>query len=243
MTDHFKNLFVLGRPASGKSEFIDFMKKNSEAERIRKFHIAKFEEIDDFLWIWEKFMDDDIWEKAGYDRLYSNKYPPNNLGLKPEAGKLLHFCLQKFNKEIIDRYLSKPGYYNDHTLLIEFACGGERSFKQSLHAFKPEILNTSAIFFVYTTREESWRRNVSRYQEKLKHSVLAHMVPKETFDHFYSEHDWLELTKGEKSGILDINGSKVPFVTMNNEPETTDPIELEKRYSAALNSLFDVYNK
>ena len=84
------------------------------------------------------------------------------------------------------------------------------------------------------SREESWRRNVARYQEKLKHSILAHMVPRETYDYFYDTNDWDELTGGRPSGWLDVNGVRVPFVSMNNEPESTDPAVLEERYAGAL---------
>jgi hypothetical protein len=68
------------------------------------------------------------------------------------------------------------------------------------------------------------------------------MVPKETFDYYYSDHNWLELTHDEPVGNLNLNGVKVPFVTMNNEPESTDPVVLEKRYGNALNKLFELYN-
>ena len=33
MTRTFDHLLLLGRPAAGKSEFIDFMKKTTDAER------------------------------------------------------------------------------------------------------------------------------------------------------------------------------------------------------------------
>ena len=55
MTKTFDHLFILGRPAAGKSEFMDFMKKISDAERSERFHIGHFVELDDFVWLWEKF--------------------------------------------------------------------------------------------------------------------------------------------------------------------------------------------
>jgi len=241
MMKTFDHLMMLGRPASGKSEFIDFMKKISDAERAKIFHIGEFEEIDDFVWIWEKFIEDDLWEKAGYPRLYSKHYMPDNPGMAPEGGRLFEFCIQKFNDVITEKYLNHPDFYNDHTLFIEFARGNKPSFKDALEALKPEILKRAAIFFIYVTREESWRRNVARYQEKLKHSILAHMLPRQTFDYFYSDHNWLELTKNEPNGYLMVQGLKIPFVTMNNEPESIDPVVLKKRYGDALTKLFELY--
>ncbi len=55
MSQLFQNILLLGRPASGKSEFIDFMKQVSDTDRASKYHIGKFKEMDDFPWIWEKF--------------------------------------------------------------------------------------------------------------------------------------------------------------------------------------------
>ena len=61
----FEHLFVLGRPAGGKSEFIDFMKKCPAAERAGTFGIGRFEEIDDFPWLWDACVEDDRREARG----------------------------------------------------------------------------------------------------------------------------------------------------------------------------------
>ncbi len=243
MTATFDHLLLLGRPAGGKSEFIDFMKKIPDDVRARKFHIGKFEEVDDFVWIWEKFVEDDIWERAGQPRLYSKNYMPGNPGMAPEGERLFRFCMHKFNEVIAEKYLARPQFYNDHTLFIEFARGRRNGFRDALNALKPEILKRAAILFIDVTREESWRRNTARYREKLKHSVLAHMVPKETFDYFYSDHDWSDLTGKDKNGRVDVNGLKVPFVTMNNEPESADPSVLNERYGNALEQLYGLYHE
>jgi len=234
---------LLGRPASGKSEFIDFMKGVPVSARKEKYHIADLEEVDDFVWIWQKFIEDHLWEKIGKSRLYSKEYMPGNHGMKPEGERLLGFCMHKFNEVIKNGYLARPEFYDKNTLFIEFARGGKNAYKNALETLSPEVLKEAAILFVFTTRDESWRRNVARYQEKLKHSILAHMVPKETFDYFYNEHDWLDLTKDKSSGYLEFRGLKIPFATMNNEPESTDPKVLEPRYGGALGELWGLYEK
>jgi hypothetical protein len=241
MTSKFDNLMVLGRPASGKSEFLDFMKNQvTEAQRLEKFHIGKFVEIDDFPWIWEKFMDDDVWEKVGQSRKYSANYMPNNPGMAPHGSPLFDFCMEKFNVEIDKRYLQKPEFYNENTLLIEFARGGENGFEHALNLLSKPILEKSSIFFIYVTPGESWRRNVARYEENKRHSILSHMVPKETYDCYYTTHDWLELTKEQPHGYVTIKGINIPFVTMNNEPESTDPVILNDRYGPALRKLMEL---
>ena len=238
MTDIFRHLLVLGRPACGKSEFIDFLKHSPVDIRRSRLHIGPFDEVDDFPWIWEKFMDDAIWEKAGYPRLYTEEYMPGNPGLAPKGAALFDYCMAKFNDVIARQYLGRDDFYRASTLLIEFSRGGTNGFKKALGMLDRAILEPAAIFYVKVSREESWRRNVARFQEKLKHSILAHMVPRETYDHFYDLNDWDELTGGRPSGWLDVNGTRVPFVSMNNEPESTDPAVLEERYATALAELW-----
>jgi hypothetical protein len=69
------------------------------------------------------------------------------------------------------------------------------------------------------------------------------MVPRETFDHFYQVSDWDQLTGGRPDGRLRVGRLDVPFVTMNNEPESTDPAVLEERYAAALGRLWQLWSE
>ena len=240
MNDIFKHLLVLGRPACGKSEFIDFLKREPTETRRRRLHVGRFEEVDDFPWLWEKFQEDELLEKAGHERLYTQEYMPGNPGMAPKGAPLFDWCMQKFNEVIGSQYLGREEFYRDSTLLIEFSRGGRDGFARALGALDPRILEPSAIFYIQVSREESWRRNVARYQEKLKHSILAHMVPRETYDYFYDVNDWETLTAGQPSGVVDINGLAIPFVSMNNEPESTDPAVLEARYADALGRLWEL---
>ncbi|MDP2599762.1 MAG: hypothetical protein Q8P84_03375 [Deltaproteobacteria bacterium] len=240
MTKLFENILLLGRPASGKSEFIDFMKKVSDADRAAQYHIGNFKEMDDFPWIWEKFIEDALWEKAGYPRRFS--FGGENPGLSKEGAPLFDFCMAKFNAEYAKHYLNNEAFYKEGTLFIEFARGGQNAYGKALNQLSKEVLKRSAILFVLVSYEESCRRNNARYQEKLQHSILAHKVPDETMQNFYRTHDWLELTNGQESGSLNLQGGNVPFVTMNNEPESTDPVLLNKRYGAALRRLMEIKN-
>lgn len=239
MDKTFDHLLLLGRPAAGKSEFIDCMKKTPDAERARDFCIGRFEELDDFVWLWEKFLEDDLWEEAGSERLYSLKYD-ENYGLNPKAEKLYDLMLARFNHETAARYLSNPKFYEDGTLVIEFSRGGTSGYTRAFSRLSGDILKKAAILYVKVSFEESWRRNVARYEAKLKHSILAHMVPRETMDHFYGVDDWAALTNGREYGNLDIKGIKVPFVTMDNEPELTERDPLAMRYGPSLKKLMEI---
>lgn len=239
MTRTFDHLFILGRPAAGKSEFMDFMKKISDAERTDRFHIGKFIELDDFVWLWEKFREDDIWEKVLGKRLYSSRYEGQ---YNMEDARLFDFLIEKLNREVIERYLPRDEFYVEHTLFIEFARGGEKPYLEALAGFDPSVLDRSAILRIEVSRDESFRRNEARYREKLKHTVLAHKCPEPNMKRFYSEDDWPQLTKGKMSGKIAVGGVEVPFVTMNNEPESTDPKVLDPRYGDALAMLWELYS-
>lgn len=230
----FRKIILLGRPAAGKSEFIDFLKRTPESERARRYHIGPFEELDDFLWLWKKFEEDDLWEKAGRRRLYSKRAEH---GYVVTEGSVLDFCLHKFNAELARR----PA--EGKTVFIEFSRGTpDGGYRHALNALSESVLKDAAILFLWNTYEESARRNEARYREKLKHTVLAHKVPEEDMVRFGREIDWPELTGDRPHGFLAVRELKIPFVTMNNMPELTDETALGERYGEALKKLFSLFS-
>lgn len=228
----FKSLILIGRPASGKSEFIDFMKKCSDVERAEKYHLNPISELDDFLWLWQKFVEDDCWEAAGYTRRFSKKV--DHAYVITDAS-ILDYCLACFNAEF-------PKQSENSTVLVEFARGArDGGYLHALSRLSDDILKDAGILFIYASYEEACRRNEARYQEKLKHSVLAHKVPEEDMIRFGKEIDWLKITDEQPSGTLQIRGMSVPFVTMSNEPELKEAGPLGLRYRAALDTLYKLY--
>lgn len=237
MTATFDHLLLLGRPAAGKSEFIDYMKKTSDGERSSVFHIGRFEGIDDFFWLWEKFLEDDMWEKAGYERMFSFS-DKGNYSVRPDKGFLFDLMFTKFNHTIKEKYLSRPEFYKDQTLLVEFSRGGENGYRNALTRLSKEVLSRAAILYVKVDFEESWRRNVKRYEEKLKASSLAHMVPRDVMERFYKTDDWEKITDGREFGTVSFHGIEIPFATMDNVPELPPGPEISKRYQVALDGLW-----
>ncbi len=241
----FKTLILIGRPASGKSEFIDFMKKCGALERAEKFHIGPICELDDFLWLWQKFVEDDCWEAAGYPRRFSKKA---GHAYDITDYTVLDYCLARFNVEYSKKRpltptLSNGERGNQETIFVEFARGArDGGYQHALSRLSDEILKDAAVLFIFTSYEEACRRNESRYQEKLKHSVLAHKVPDGDMARFGMEIDWLSMTNDRPSGALQIRGISVPFVTMNNEPELREEGPLGVRYQDALGTLYTIYN-
>jgi hypothetical protein len=58
--NHFPILILIGRPASGKSEIIDFLIKMPNRDRISNYRIATLDVIDDFPMLWTWFEEDNI---------------------------------------------------------------------------------------------------------------------------------------------------------------------------------------
>ena len=63
MKELFEKIILLGRPASGKSEVIHYVKNLNLDERKKRFHLGKIKDIDDFPMLWTWFEEDDILEK------------------------------------------------------------------------------------------------------------------------------------------------------------------------------------
>ncbi|MFH0798923.1 MAG: hypothetical protein V2A66_01935 [Pseudomonadota bacterium] len=236
----FDNLFVLGRPAGGKSEFIYFLKSITDEERAKKLHIGSFEEVDDFPWVWEVFMEDDRRAARGEERLHTEMTPDGHI-LK--APKFREGLVEKFNRAIMQKCLDNPSFYEGTTLLIEFARGKTDGFKGSLEKFSGEILSRAAILYIDVSFEESVRRNNSRFKKDEAGSILSHKVADRDMYEYFIDNDWSSMTGGGPSGSIGLAGTEVPFVTMVNEPESTDPAILEPRYGNALNLLWELYRK
>ena len=230
----FPILLLLGRPASGKSEFIDFMKKTPLPERAARYHIGALRVLDDFPILWEKFLEDDIWEHLGRGRLFSRPTGPNYAVADPV---IWAFLIEKLNRAA-EAALGSLG--DGDTLLIEFSRGGKDGYRRALSLLSPEITRRASILYVDVSFEESWRRNTARYDEARRDSILTHSVPREELEKTYGTDDWKELTDGP-TGIIRLDGERIPYATMKNEPEAKDPAVLGPRYLGSLEPLYELW--
>ena len=60
-SDTFEVLFLIARPAAGKSEVIDYLARTSLGDRMARFHIGPMTVLDDFPMIWTWF-----WPMSGW---------------------------------------------------------------------------------------------------------------------------------------------------------------------------------
>ncbi len=232
--ESFDTLLLLGRPASGKSEFIDFMTRIAPDALSYRYFLAPLRVLDDFPLLWELFQQDDVWETVGRGRLFSRRSGENYAVVDDSVWSYL---IEQLNRRAMALMEERTRLGRRETLLIEFSRGGTCGYRNALDQLSEHVLRRAAALYVSVSFEESWRRNVARYDEKKRDGILTHSVPREEMERSYGEDDWRELTDDAPSGTLQLHGLNIPYVTMDNEPESKDPNLLSKRYGAALESL------
>jgi len=145
------------------------------------------------------------------------------------------FLIERLKWELAERPLI-PG----RTLLVEFSRGGKDAYRAALGRLSREALARGAILYVQVSFEESWRRNRARYDRDRRDGLLTHSVPWEELERTYREDDWPRLAP-RPAGYLDVQGLRVPYVTVVNEPEPTSPEDFAGRYRPALEELFQLW--
>jgi len=220
MAEIFKKLILLGRPASGKSEIIDYLKKSSSEDRLKRFHIGNIDEIDDFPMLWTWFEEDEILEKKfGKPRMHSTK-----------DGYFLfeyqwHVLIERICLEYMKKTRDNKNYHDNTTCLIEFSRGTEHGgYKEAFKHLSKEILTDSAVLYVNVPYEESLRKNRKRFNPDKPDSVLEHGLPDSKLERLYKEVDWSDIDKSPTH--IYINGIEVPYVVFENMPSKTDDPKL-----------------
>ncbi len=226
MNTNFPILIITGRPAAGKSEVIDFLKKADPKERLNRFHIADFEELDDFVYVWETFEIDDMLTKHGKPRIWTDE----KYWFKDEF--IWNLYIERINLEYRKKLARNPSYHQAKTTLIEFARGGENGIREALSYLHEDILSKVALMYIKVSYEESVRKNHRRARKGQEDSILYHSLPDEKMDFYYKTNDW-EKIAGENPDYIRVKGFKIPYGVFENEPEKTlDPVlignELER---------------
>jgi hypothetical protein len=214
-----KNIFDIlvlnARPAAGKSEIIDYLKKCSLEERKRRFMVGDFEEIDDFPMLWTWFEEDDFLEKMGYPRLHSDEEGY----FKGEH--LWHLLIRRMCFEYQKRVTRIPDYHQKYTTIIEFSRGSEHGgYKEAYQHLSKDVLERMAILYLDVSYSESLRKNRARFNPNEPDSILEHGLPDKKLEKLYKDVDWHELVKDDPAYIA-IQGHRVPYVIFDNEDDVT----------------------
>ena len=207
----FKTLLLIARPAAGKSEIINYLKNTSYEDRITRFHIGEFTEIDDFPMLWAWFEEDALLEEMGYPRLHTT---PDGYFLSQHLWDLLieRICLE-YQKLMRD--------FDGETVIIEFSRGSEHGgFRSAFEHLSTDILKSLAILYIDVPWDESLRKNRARFNPERPDSILEHGLSDEKLERLYRETDWKELTQSN-SERLTIHGIEVPYAVFDNADDVT----------------------
>ncbi len=229
MGERFETIILIGRPAAGKSEVLDFLKKTDEKTRAMRFHIGPFTELDDFPFVWETFEIDDLLERLGQPRVFTTR------DYYFTGDHLWNLFIERINLEFRKRLARDPDFTRKQTALVEFSRGGENGFAEAFAHLSDEILSRAGIVYVNVSYEESARKNRRRFDPSQADSILYHSLPDEKMAFYYKVNDWERLSGGKKTGRIRIRGHDVPFAVFDNEPEKTDD---PKKLGPALEKTF-----
>jgi hypothetical protein len=213
--DTFEVILLVGRPGSGKSEIIDFIKHTNADDRRRRFHIGGLDVLDDFPMLWTWFEEDDILtRKLGLSRLHTDSE-----GYFDPPG-LWHLLIERLSLDYHKR-LRDPAYHDRITALIEFSRGCEHGgYRAAFQHLSEEILDKVALVYVRVSFVESLHKNRRRFNPDRPDSILEHGLSDEKLEHLYRDDDWAELAPGE-NGILEILGHRIPYTVFENEDDVT----------------------
>ncbi|MCX6145200.1 MAG: hypothetical protein NTZ35_18505 [Ignavibacteriales bacterium] len=217
MNNNFPILIITGRPAAGKSEVIDFLKKADAKERLERFHIADFEELDDFVYVWETFEIDDMLTKHAKPRIWTDE----KYWFKEHF--IWNLYIERINLEYRKKLARDPNYHDGKTILIEFARGGDDGIHEALSCLHEDILRRVTLMYIRVSYEESVRKNHRRARKGQEDSILYHSLPDEKMDFYYKTNDWEKL-EAKDPNFIEVKGFKIPYAVFENEPEKTlDP--------------------
>ena len=238
--DTFDILILIGRPASGKSELIDFLTRLPDNAHRERFHIATLQVLDDFPVLWAWFEEDDILSKTfGMPRLHSDE---QGYFLYKE---LWHVLIERLSLEYSKMIRDDTTYHDHSTTLIEFARGSEHGgYAEAFPHVSDQILQRAGVLYVRVPLEESLRKNRRRFNPNKLDSILEHGLTDEKMERLYREDDWTALVPGD-SGHLNIRGFSVPYAVFPNEDDvTTDkPEKLARRLETVLGKLWELYQQ
>ncbi len=230
--DLFPLLLLTGRPASGKSEILEYLRRTPAAERRRRFHVGELAVLDDFPMLWAWFEEDRLLAEMGRERLHTTS---EGYFLWPHLWDLLvrRLCLE-YDK----LRQANPGLHERTTVLLELSRGSEHGgYARAFAQLSEAVLERLAVVYVRVSFPESLRKNRRRFNPERPHSILEHALPDEKLERLYRKDDWEQLAAAPR--FLRIGNRQVPYAVFENEDDLTTPggEPLGKRLEEVLGSL------
>jgi hypothetical protein len=232
----FDVLILIARPAAGKSEMIDYLKRVPDEERAHRFHIGPFREIDDFPMLWAWFEEDAILERLRHPRLHTTPdgYFVDNV--------LWHVLIERISLEYARLLRDDPAFHTEHTAIVEFSRGAEHGgYRAAFQHLSDDLLRRAAVLYIEVTFEESLRKNRRRFNPDRPHSILEHALPDDKLERLYREADWANFSAADPRFLL-VRSLRVPYVVFENEDDVTthQPDLLAARLETVMGQLWEI---
>ena len=235
--DTFAVLLLLGRPACGKSQIIESLKRVPFDVRAGRFHIANLGVLDDFPTVWSWLEEDDILsERLGQPRLHTHA-----------SGAFRHdymrdvLMIERLHLDYHKRVRADTHDRDPMTAVLEFSrasvCGG---YAQAFSHLADNLLQHSAAICVQVTFDESLCRNDARFVPDRLGGTLEYSLPDEILRRYYSDDGWATLTAADPD-YLTVGDIQDPYVALENEQcqDAYGPDALTDRLEACLAWLWE----
>jgi hypothetical protein len=232
----FPILILVGRPASGKSEIIDYLLHSDPDERMHRFHIGLPDVLDDFPMLWTWFEEDYLLSQV----LKKPRLHTDDQGYFSET-YFWQLLIQRLDLEFHKRLRDNPGYHARNTTIVEFSRGSEHGgYTEAFNNLSGDILSQAVIVYVRVSFEESLRKNRRRFNPSKPDSILEHSLPDAKLERLYRLDDWDELTKPDPA-IIAIRDQRVPYAVFENSDDITTgkPLQLADRLESVLARLWE----
>jgi hypothetical protein len=215
--DMHELILLLGRPASGKSETLDYLRRLDAEERLRRFKVGRLLTVDDFPLLWEWFEEDAILERMGKPRLHST---PDGYFSERYLWDVL---IQRLCLEYDKLCAREADLRQTSTVIMEFSRGTEHGgYAAALDQLSETVLSRAGAVYVSVSFEESLRKNRRRCNAERPDSILEHSLPDEKLERLYKLDDWKDLKRSDP-GHLMVRGHRVPCVDFDNHDDVTTP--------------------
>ncbi len=215
--DMHELILLLGRPASGKSETLDYLQRLEPAGRLRRFGIGRLLTVDDFPLLWAWFEEDAILERMGKPRLHTTTDGYFS------GRHLWDVLIKRLCLEYDKLCAREPSLHRTTTVVIEFSRGTEHGgYAAALDALSDAVLARAEALYVSVSFEESLRKNRRRFNAERPDSILEHSLPDEKLGKLYRDDDWKDLARSDPGHLL-VRGHRVPCAVFENDDDVTTP--------------------
>jgi len=210
----YKYVFLLGRPGCGKSALF----RELETQLLESGQAGTFERVDDFPKLWARLKGDDALEKAGKERLHSDR--TSDGGYFITDNHVLDAILKEVSSDVLR--IDEP----DHVIFLEFA---RSNYVEALQNFDERILEQCLAIYMEVTFETCWARNVARHEGAGSAGGDDHMVCRESMEALFLYDD-------QDAFVQYLKDRNIPVMVVNNEAEGKE--HLKGQVEVLLEDLF-----